>query len=185
MSKFNKPKYHQYFANLKYCPLSSNGSGKLENNHFYWEFDIKPSDFSKVYKVLLIWDFSKVSPTVYILNEDIRQVAKEKTIPHLYSQEKIRLCLYYPLSNEFSSYMSLCETIIPWTLLWLSYYEEWLYSGEWKGGGIHPETIQTDKKSSPLKKIAVNRRLKKEKAKKSNIDKIYEKRRKVYLKNKI
>lgn len=183
MSKFNKPQYHQHFISLKKCPLSSNGSGKLEKNHFYWEFDIKPSDFSKVYRILFIWEFSKVSPRVYILNNEIHNVAKEKSIPHLYSQEQIRLCLYYPTYNEFSRSMSLCETIIPWTYWWLSYYEEWLFSGEWKGGGIHLETIQTDKKISPLKKIAVNRRLKKKKDKKSDIDKIYEKRRKVYLKN--
>ncbi|HIP11149.1 MAG TPA: hypothetical protein EYG73_00385 [Arcobacter sp.] len=183
MSKFNKPNYQQHFISLKYCPLSSNGSGKLKNNYFYWEFDIKPSDFSRIYKVLLIWDFTKTAPRVYILNDEIHNIAKEKNIPHLYSQEKIQLCLYYPSYNEFSRSMSLCETIVPWTFWWLSYYEEWLHSREWKGGGIHPAINQKDKKVSPLKKVAVNKRLKKKKVKKSDIDKIYEKRRKVYLKN--
>ena len=180
MSKFHKPQYYQHFISLKQCPLSSNGTGKLEKNYFYWEFDVKPSDFSKVYRVLLIWDINKVAPSVYILNTELYKVAKERNIPHLYSQEQIRLCLYYPTYNEFSRSMSLCETIIPWIYWWLSYYEEWLYSGEWKGGGIHPEVNQKEKKASPLKKVIMKK--KKKKFKKSTIDKIYEKRRKAYLK---
>jgi hypothetical protein len=27
---------------------------------------------------------------------------------------------------------------VPWTALWLFYFEEWLVSNEWKGGGEHP-----------------------------------------------
>jgi hypothetical protein len=27
---------------------------------------------------------------------------------------------------------------VPWTALWLFYFEEWLTSDDWKGGGIHP-----------------------------------------------
>ena len=34
--------------------------------------------------------------------------------------------------------MSISGTIVPWTILWLFYFEEWLMSDEWKGGGVHP-----------------------------------------------
>ncbi len=34
--------------------------------------------------------------------------------------------------------MRLDQTIVPWTALWLFYFEEWLESNEWKGGGEHP-----------------------------------------------
>jgi hypothetical protein len=27
---------------------------------------------------------------------------------------------------------------VPWLLLWLSFYELWLITGEWHGGGVHP-----------------------------------------------
>jgi hypothetical protein len=27
---------------------------------------------------------------------------------------------------------------LPWAAIWLFYFEEWLASGEWKGGGEHP-----------------------------------------------
>jgi len=183
MSKYLHNNHAQHFESLKLCPLSSNSSGVIGKDSFYWEFDVKPFPFSKIYQVLLIWDFSQNNPKVYILNDEVHIVAKERIIPHLYSQDKLQLCLYKPSYNQFSMNMSLCKTIIPWTYLWISYYEEWVYSDKWKGGGIHIETIQTDKKNSPLKKVAVNKRIKKKKVKKSEIDKIYEKRRRVYLKS--
>jgi hypothetical protein len=31
------------------------------------------------------------------------------------------------------------ETIVPWISEWLMYYELWLSTGEWLGGGIHPQ----------------------------------------------
>ena len=33
--------------------------------------------------------------------------------------------------------MYLAETILPWASEWLAHYEGWLYTGEWKGGGVH------------------------------------------------
>jgi len=31
------------------------------------------------------------------------------------------------------------DRIVPWTIKWLFFHEEWVASGEWKGGGHHPE----------------------------------------------
>jgi hypothetical protein len=33
--------------------------------------------------------------------------------------------------------MPIALTIIPWLLEWLVYYEAWLVTGEWLGGGVH------------------------------------------------
>lgn len=35
--------------------------------------------------------------------------------------------------------MRIANTILPWTSLWLYYYEIWLGTGKWEGGGDHPE----------------------------------------------
>jgi hypothetical protein len=35
--------------------------------------------------------------------------------------------------------MRLDQTIVPWAALWLFFFEEWLATDEWKGGGVHPE----------------------------------------------
>jgi len=34
-------------------------------------------------------------------------------------------------------------TIVPWTSLWLRHYEVWHVTGEWWGGGEHPEIGQS------------------------------------------
>jgi hypothetical protein len=35
--------------------------------------------------------------------------------------------------------MKISDTIVPWAVLWLYYFEDWLATDEWKGGGKHPD----------------------------------------------
>jgi hypothetical protein len=46
--------------------------------------------------------------------------------------------------------MFIDKTIVPWCYLWLFYFEDWLATGEWKGGGIHPETPDGKDAKNPL-----------------------------------
>ncbi|MEZ2410402.1 hypothetical protein AB6806_26745 [Bosea sp. RCC_152_1] len=49
------------------------------------------------------------------------------------------LCLYDPRTQEWSPARAMAETIIPWAMEWLFFYEAWLLTGEWHGGGRgHP-----------------------------------------------
>jgi hypothetical protein len=50
------------------------------------------------------------------------------------------LCLYDPVEDAWRPSEPIVERIIPWTIKWLFFHEEWLLSGEWKGGGGHPES---------------------------------------------
>jgi hypothetical protein len=34
--------------------------------------------------------------------------------------------------------MRIDQTFVPWVATWLFYFEEWLASDDWKGGGEHP-----------------------------------------------
>jgi hypothetical protein len=43
-----------------------------------------------------------------------------------------------PGEGEWTSAMRLDQTVVPWSILWLFYFEEWLVSNDWKGGGVHP-----------------------------------------------
>jgi hypothetical protein len=36
--------------------------------------------------------------------------------------------------------MRISEYIVPWISLWLFFYETWLITGEWLGGGHEPNT---------------------------------------------
>lgn len=40
-----------------------------------------------------------------------------------------------PGYGEWNSTMLISRTIIHWAVQWLVYYEEWVYSGLWYGGG--------------------------------------------------
>jgi hypothetical protein len=41
--------------------------------------------------------------------------------------------------------MSIAATIVPWLSLWLYYYEVWLATGAWEGGGIsHEPKLEQD-----------------------------------------
>ena len=49
------------------------------------------------------------------------------------------LCLYDSRADEWSPEQLIAETIVPWTIHWLYWFEVWLLTGEWRGGGRHPE----------------------------------------------
>jgi hypothetical protein len=63
--------------------------------------------------------------------------------PHVYRlgypPDYPALCLYDPAAGEWSPEAYIAETIVPWTIEWLYWFEVWLLTGEWKGGGRHPE----------------------------------------------
>lgn len=63
--------------------------------------------------------------------------------PHIYSNktdpQNPWLCLYDPRERLWRPDESIAETIIPWTCDWLFFFEGWLTTGKWEGGGRHPE----------------------------------------------
>ena len=46
----------------------------------------------------------------------------------VYEQNPARLCLSLPGTGKWSPAKRISETIVPWTYLWLWYFEEWLAS---------------------------------------------------------
>ncbi len=79
-----------------------------------------------------------LAPNVFVQEPCIVGIAGGREIPHLYSQEKQQLCLYYPYHNEWMDTMYIADKLIPWVSLWLYYFEDWLFTDDWNGGGIHP-----------------------------------------------
>lgn len=82
-------------------------------------------------------------PKVYINNQNILQ-SKNDIIPHNYytkyisdKNQIVQLCLFYPKRKEWQRYMYIADTIVPWAIEWIYYYEMWRITGEWYGGGIH------------------------------------------------
>jgi len=83
----------------------------------------------------LIYSLS-ANPQVHIIAPDLTQLAEGQELPHVY--EGNELCLFLPGSGEWMPSMFIASTIIPWVVDWLRFFEFWLATGEWHGGGIHP-----------------------------------------------
>lgn len=96
---------------------------------------LKPTDVSIDYKIRLVAQRGRKSVDIFVEEPRIAIYENGKKVPHLYSNGS--LCLYYPEYQEWNYCDSWAETLIPWTSLWLFYYEIWKETGNWLGGGIH------------------------------------------------
>jgi hypothetical protein len=101
----------------------------------------QPTVLSREYTIRISYQLKK-RPEILVRAPRLVELAGDRRIPHLYRQDPALLCLYRPSEGEWSPLMRIDQTIVPWTSLWLFYFEEWLDSDEWKGGGEHP--LKTD-----------------------------------------
>ena len=126
----------QHFVNLRANPVSR-GEGRLRAGRFTWRYTASPSPLSRDYVARIEFEQSR-PPGIFVEDPDLHVLASGRSIPHLYQQRPPKLCLYLPKTCEWQSWMRLDQTMVPWTALWLFYFEEWLASNDWKGGGMHP-----------------------------------------------
>jgi hypothetical protein len=96
---------------------------------------VQPTPLHDVYRVRLEYRIGE-SPKVWVESPKLLRRTPEERIPHTYEED--RPCLYFPPVQEWRSDKRLAQTIMPWLLLWLVFYEGWRVTGEWEGGGIHP-----------------------------------------------
>ena len=110
------------------------------NKEFRWLYETKPTSLSRVYKVLIHFQVNK-RPRIFVIKPNLNLLTT-KEIPHIFATTKDNhfkdatcLCLY---KHEWSPHLLFSKTIIPWVDLWLFYFECWLCTGNWEGGGEHP-----------------------------------------------
>lgn len=109
---------------------------------FRFVFVAQPSPLGREYQVLIDrWDITRV----YVLEPDLNVLAEGRTIPHIYSTvhdkwnpSAVCLCLYHPDRGERRTGMFIADTLVPWAILWLYFFESWLATNAWEGGGEHP-----------------------------------------------
>lgn len=108
------------------------------NMNFVWRAKVQPTPLSKEYNIRLIYCKNN-SPEVWVVGNELEKL-DDPNFPHKYKidkdNKKVKLCLYR--FQEFNRTKYLSDTIIPWTIEWLYFYEIWLATGEWCGGGDHP-----------------------------------------------
>jgi hypothetical protein len=102
-----------------------------------WTGELRPTDVSPTYRVVIDYRLG-IRPIVKILAPALRDRGDGAPIPHRFPDQS--LCLYLTNSGEWAPDKYIAETTVPWTSLWLYYYETWLAIGEWLGGGVHPRS---------------------------------------------
>jgi hypothetical protein len=95
---------------------------------------LQPSPLAREYRVEIVYrrgDFPRVH-----VREPALVGRDGQAIPHLY--EDGSLCLCRRRYGEWTAALPIGQTIVPWTSLWLGFYEIWLATDLWHGGGEHP-----------------------------------------------
>jgi hypothetical protein len=109
--------------------------------------NLSPAPLCTTYKIEICLPGGGV-PAVKVLDPHLSPRDQADRIPHMYEQE--RLCLYLPGTGQWTLDKPIAVTIVPWTSLWLYFYEVWRATGNWLGGGIEPEIkppIRRDRES--------------------------------------
>ncbi len=83
------------------------------------------TNVSPNYHIQIQYRYLKM-PRVWVLSPMLPSDA-----PHRYSDGS--LCLYYPGDGSWTPALPIAQTFVPWTALWLAYYEIWLRTGRWYG----------------------------------------------------
>jgi len=130
--EFSLPQQFLFLRNSK----TAVGEGVLMPRSLEWRFVAQPTPLSREYEIHLALQ-QDGSPDVTVADPNLRLLAGTRDLPHIYHNPD-RLCLYLPGTGQWDASKRLDQTIIPWTHLWLIYFEDWLVSDDWKGGGKHP-----------------------------------------------
>lgn len=106
--------------------------------------EMAPGAYGRLYQCLLKITPDAAQPDVIVVGPDLNGLAHGRAIPHTYAYggSGTRLCLWWPKGREWMPRMKLADTFIPWTGEWLHYFELWLKTGEWSGGGEHPVPVK-------------------------------------------
>lgn len=118
------------------------GKGTLHGQNIIWRCEVRPTPLSRRYGLRLEWAEGE-GPRVFVDDPDLVLLADGADLPHVYSQRPTELCLYLPRAGQFKQTDRLDHTVLPWAVIWLAYFEDWLARGciDWQGGGMHPSDL--------------------------------------------
>lgn len=126
----------QQLYHLRRNPIAI-GEGDAYRGRLDWRMRVQPTPMSRDYEIAIALP-PEERPVVIVLAPDLVNLAGGRKLPHVYREDPAELCLYRPLYREWESWMRLDMTIVPWAYLWFYYFEDWLLTDEWAGGGEHP-----------------------------------------------
>jgi hypothetical protein len=99
-----------------------------------WHGTLQPAPRSEAYEVEISYEVP-FRPVVRVLSPKLQTWGNLKKQPHTFQDGS--LCVHQ--SHEWNGNKLVATTIVPWTSLWLFFYETWLDTGAWEGEGTHPD----------------------------------------------
>src|SRR2546429_118211 len=103
-------------------------------NTFKRRGTLQPSPRSDLYEVEIVYEIP-CRPHIQVVTPRLTTWGDLKRQPHTFRDGS--LCVHQ--AHEWHGNKLIAETIIPWTCLWLAFYETWLATGCWLGEGTHPD----------------------------------------------
>jgi hypothetical protein len=121
------------------------GAGAIRGQAIAWCCEVRPTPLSRRYSLRLEWAEGE-APQIFVDDPDLVLLADGARLPHVYTQRPTRLCLYLPRAGQFRQTDRLDQTVLPWAVMWLAYFEDWLARGctDWQGGGEHPSDVEDE-----------------------------------------
>ena len=124
----------QLFALKSRFPSSrvTHDKGKL-----VWTTEITPADGCETYNLRLTWSKGRF-PEVWASGGALERCDDFGSIPHKFGfdakAKSVNLCLQ---RRDWNGRQLIADTYVPWAMEWLVFFELWLATGEWLGGGEH------------------------------------------------
>jgi hypothetical protein len=92
--------------------------------------ELRPTSTSDVYTIELVYRVPD-RPKVRVVRPELKLAPGHKRLPHVFPGND--LCLH--LQGDWRPDLPISRFVVPWISEWLSFYEDWLATGEWFGGG--------------------------------------------------
>lgn len=113
------------------------GNGEIRRSQLRWDQVIRPHSLAHAYRCRLEHTLGDY-PRVFCVDPKLSEIAGARKLPHARSRtEPIELCLFMYRRECWNDTMKLADVVVPLTAYWLAHFEEWLFSGHWRGGGTH------------------------------------------------
>lgn len=119
-------------AHIKKCYPGSPVA--CRNGLLSWEGIVSARESSGKYRLRMTYR-AGTRPKIRVVEPNLREIALDRKIPHLFSQADQTLCLHF--TGVWKPNLILAKTIIPWAVLWTEYFEWWVFTDEWAGEEIH------------------------------------------------
>lgn len=131
-----RSKKYSAIEQLHFLKATYKGSwGTTQRGSLTWFFDIQPLAISGTYRLKITYKIGYYPQTYIVAPKPLPLANGISKLPHTYDTKTQRLCLFHPQYYEWNSTMRIDETIVHWAAQWIVYYESWVQTGVWQGGG--------------------------------------------------